>query len=403
MILDNELIFKGSFGLERETLRVTSDGALAQTPHPFDDKMITRDFCENQIELVSPVCSDIDELFDELIRLDKKVRSTLAPNKEYLWFNSNPPHFETENDIPIANFYGDEIKKREYREKLAKRYGKRLMLYSGIHFNFSFSDEYLNSFCSKNEDYSEFKNKFYFRLFKQICKHSWLLVLLSAASPVYDLSLDGDFMCGDGFDGYASKRSSHKGYWNNFTPIFDCTDLYTYIQSIEQYVNCGALFSEWELYVPVRLKPNGYNSLENLKKNGINHIELRMFDVNPLSEIGIFKQDIKFAHYLLIYLAHCDDFDFTATMQEQALLNHKAAALYDMAEIKIDNICAYDAALDILENMSIFFKAFDDILNVIEYQKNKLTGGNRYCEIIRKELGTDFHKRMLKISKTYTV
>lgn len=402
MILDNKLIFKGSFGLERETLRVTTDGALAQTPHPFNDKLITRDFCENQIELVSPVCSDIDELFDEISRLDKKIRSTLLQNGEYLWLNSNPPHFETQNDIPIANFYGDEIEKREYRERLAERYGKRLMLYSGIHFNFSFCDEYLNSLCAKNENYIEFKNKFYFKLFKQICKYSWLLVLLSAASPVYDLSLDEDFAYGNGFDGYASRRNGHKGYWNNFTPIFDCTDLYTYIKSIEKYVNDGALFSEWELYVPVRLKPKGNNSLRNLKENGINHIELRMFDVNPLSDIGIFIEDIKFAHYLLVYLAHCDDFDFTPLLQEQALLNHKVAALYDLSKTKTDNLSVYDCALNVLEDMSIFFKDFPDILNVIKYQKNKLISGNRYCEIIRKELGTDFHNKMLKISKIYT-
>ncbi len=403
MILDNELIFKGSFGLERETLRVTSDGFLAQTPHPFCNKLITRDFCENQIELVSPVCSDIDELFEEISTLDKSVRSTLVQNGEYLWLNSNPPHFETEDDIPIANFKGNEIEKRVYRERLATRYGKRLMLYSGIHFNFSFCEEYLNSICTGGENLHEFKNKFYFKLFKQICKHSWLLVLLTAASPVYDLSLDGDFLYGSSFSGYASMRNGHNGYWNNFTPTFDCINLHTYIQSIEQYVNTGALFSEWELYVPVRLKPNGYNSIKNLKENGINHIELRMFDVNPLSSIGIFIEDIKFAHYLLIYLSHLDDFDFTEALQKQAISNHKAAAIYDLAKIKTDNLPAYDCALNILESMSIFFKSFPDILDVIEYQKNKLTNHNRYCEIIHKKLSNDFHKNMLKITKSYTV
>ncbi len=400
MILDNKHIFKGSFGLERETLRITSDGLLAQTPHPFDDKLITRDFCENQLELVSPVCSDIDGLFDEIYRIDNSIRLKILQNREYLWLNSNPPHFENENDIPVANFYGDEISKREYREKLARRYGKRLMMYSGIHFNFSFSNEFLESICPTSEDFSQFKNTFYFKLFKQLCLHSWLLVLLSAASPVYDLSFDSDYACGTGFDGYASKRNGDKGYWNNFTPLFDCTDLYTYIQSIEQYVNDGTLFSEWELYVPIRLKPKGRNTLKNLKEHGINHIELRMFDVNPLSDVGIFREDIEFAHYLIIYLAHHNDFDFTPAMQKQALSNHKAAALYDMSKIKTDNMPAYNAALNILDDMSIFFKAFPKISAVIEYQKNKLISGNRYCEIIRKKLGTDFHKKMLEIAKT---
>ena len=39
---------EGNFGLEREALRVTKDGRMAQTPHPFppDHPRIVRDFCE---------------------------------------------------------------------------------------------------------------------------------------------------------------------------------------------------------------------------------------------------------------------------------------------------------------------------------------------------------------------
>ena len=51
--------YAGKFGIERETLRVDSQGKLAQTPHPFgSDEHITRDFCENQIELITPVCNE---------------------------------------------------------------------------------------------------------------------------------------------------------------------------------------------------------------------------------------------------------------------------------------------------------------------------------------------------------
>ena len=64
-------LFEGKFGIERETLRLDSFGRLAQTPHPFgEDPHITRDFCENQIELVTPVCNSIDEAVDALAELD---------------------------------------------------------------------------------------------------------------------------------------------------------------------------------------------------------------------------------------------------------------------------------------------------------------------------------------------
>ncbi len=50
------LLKKAEFGIERESLRVNSDGTLAQSKHPFvDDPHIDRDFCENQIEIIGDV------------------------------------------------------------------------------------------------------------------------------------------------------------------------------------------------------------------------------------------------------------------------------------------------------------------------------------------------------------
>ena len=67
--------YSGKFGIERETLRVDAHGRLAQTPHPFgNDENITRDFCENQIELVTPVCHSVEEAVEALSELDKTAR-----------------------------------------------------------------------------------------------------------------------------------------------------------------------------------------------------------------------------------------------------------------------------------------------------------------------------------------
>ena len=145
--------YKGKFGLERETLRVDSHGRLAQTAHPFgNDEHITRDFCENQIELVTPVCESIDEAVNALADLDRKTRKVLEEMGESIWLYSNPPHIASEDDIPIADFVGDHSSKRSYREVLEQKYGKRLMLFSGIHFNFSFAEEYLHELNTENED-----------------------------------------------------------------------------------------------------------------------------------------------------------------------------------------------------------------------------------------------------------
>ena len=99
----NDLFYKGSFGIERETLRIDSNGRLAQTPHPFgEDERLTRDFCENQTEIVTPVCQSIDEAMEKLSELDTKARKILSENDESFWLYSNPPRIENDAFTEIS-------------------------------------------------------------------------------------------------------------------------------------------------------------------------------------------------------------------------------------------------------------------------------------------------------------
>lgn len=370
----------GGFGLERETLRVDAEGRLAQTPHPFgDDEHITRDFCENQIELITPVCPSVDAAVKALASLDAKARDVLAKQGERIWLYSNPPHFETDDDIPIARFTGVHSNKRNYREALERRYGKRLMLYSGIHFNFSFSHEQLSAYNTENADPREFKDAFYLRLYKQLFRHSWLLVLLTAASPVYDLSLDGDGLTGTASEQYSSLRNSERGYWNQFVPLLDHANLRTFTEGIQTYVNKGLLFSASELYLPIRLKPRGENTLENLVNTGVDHIELRMFDLNPLKPLGIDADDLKFAHLLILYLASLPDSEFTPLQQEHAVNDHHAAAHY------IPPAWLMNRAREVLLDMKRFFHDDEEALHILDRQNVKLCG-IRYCKHITSEM-----------------
>lgn len=402
MYLSNKYIFDGKFGIERETLRVTSKGRLARTPHPFEDnEYIDRDFCENQLEIMTPVRPSIDELMGSLRDLDENVKSALSPRGEYMWMCSNPPRIKSENEIPIANYFGIKAFKHNYRINLERRYGKRLMLYSGIHFNFSFSEKFFQSLYGETENYKNLRDDFYFRLSKQAHRYGWLLVLLTAASPVYDLSLDGDGLSGSGFKGYSSMRCGAEGYWNQFIPILDYTNIETYIESVNEYVNKGMLFSPGELYLPVRLKSKPGADLNSVANWGVDHIELRMFDLNPLSPLGIFPEDLRFAHYFLIFLAEFSDFEFTPKLQEKAIENFKNAAKYDISEIKIDGCSAYDKALEILDDMADYFGDYEDVLQTIDCQRDKILKNTRYCLKVYEMLIDDFQNKMLNLTKSY--
>lgn len=369
--------YSGKFGIERETLRVDGQGRLAQTPHPFgNDEHITRDFCENQVELVTPVCHSVDEAVEALERLDKIAREELTKNGESIWLYSNPPHFDSEDDIPIADFTGDHSSKRAYREVLEQKYGKKLMLFSGIHFNFSFAEEFLRELNTNNEDFYSFRDELYLRLYKQLMTHSWLLVLLTAASPYYDASLDKDGKSGIIMSEYSSLRNSKRGYWNRFLPILDHRSLKTFTGSIKKHIVTGSLYSASELYLPIRLKPKGVNSLENLAAKGVDHIELRMFDLNPSAPLGIDGRDLEFAHLLILYLLSQPDLDFTPELQEKAVHDHKNAALLE-PDAKL-----LERGTEIVEEMEKHFSDNEKALEIIEFEKNKLISNSCFSNTL---------------------
>ena len=144
-----ELLDCGSFGLEKENLRIDENGNLSHTKHPFGtDFSRDRDFCENQVEMITGVNENVDSMWNEIAELDRDTKDTilkLDTGKEYLWPFSNPPYVKGEDDIPIAQYEGELAVKTVYREHLAATYGKKKMLFSGIHYNFSFSDDLLKS------------------------------------------------------------------------------------------------------------------------------------------------------------------------------------------------------------------------------------------------------------------
>ena len=82
-----ELLLKGEFGLEKESLRVDENGYMAHTPHPFpEDEHIVRDFCENQTEINTPVLKSAKEAVDSLEKYYVQIQKKLAtlPKQEYL-------------------------------------------------------------------------------------------------------------------------------------------------------------------------------------------------------------------------------------------------------------------------------------------------------------------------------
>ena len=78
------LLLKGKFGLEKENLRVTSDGFFAHTPHPFPgDPHIVRDFCENQTEINTPVLPSAHAAVASLAEFTRQIQRRLYHLPEF--------------------------------------------------------------------------------------------------------------------------------------------------------------------------------------------------------------------------------------------------------------------------------------------------------------------------------
>lgn len=414
--IENEFIrshlLDGQFGLEKEGLRVLENGHFSHTPHPFpNDPHIVRDFCENQIEINTGVHDSIEGALQELQDHTTRVRDTLRtlPEKEYLWPFSNPPYIKSELDIPIAQFYGDEASKTTYREYLSRKYGRYKMTFSGIHFNFSFSEDLLRKDYELQENASEisfrqYKNDFYLNLAAKAAACTWLMIPITSASPVLDSSfMEKGVYDSDIFTGMASVRCSEMGYWNEFTPIFNYDSLDSYTDSIQRYVDDGSLMAASELYYPIRLKTTGPYDLQTLRESGAEYIELRMFDLNPYEDAGVDLRDLRFAHLFLVWLASssCSS-ALSLNDQVHAVQNFKNASRYDLKTVYMydetgDSYSFVSAAKVIIERMRMFYRPFHLSVNhILDYEYEKFENPEtRYAWRVRRDFGREFVKKGL--------
>src|ERR1700736_3956894 len=142
-----DMLADGLRGIEKESLRVTRDGALAMTPHPralgsaLTHPSLTTDYSEALIELITPAERDASVTLEKLDALHRSVYAKL--DDELLWTHSMPGLLPADDEIPIARYGTSNIGRLKYvyRHGLALRYGRTMQCIAGIHYNYSLSEE----------------------------------------------------------------------------------------------------------------------------------------------------------------------------------------------------------------------------------------------------------------------
>ena len=336
-------ILAGSFGIEWESLRAKKNGKLSLTPHPavFGDKLknplVTTDFSESQIEIITPPFRTIDEAFDTFSLLSDLVNASI-PDDEYLWFQSIPCILPDDEHIPIAQYSEEGADSHEYRLKLAEKYGLKKQMISGVHFNFSFTDDFLrklNKIYNPDLSFQEFRNEVYLKIARNYLRHCWLIIYLTGCSVSCHKTFTNDCLeLMDGEDGYGSYystngpsfRNASCGYKNlkELYPSYESVD--GFVSDVSGFIENGDISGARELYTQVRLKPKDPKDLLNsLKNDGIQYIEIRTLDINPFYKCGLVRHDMHFLQLFLIYMMIKSESDYES-WQEEAFLNEENTA-----------------------------------------------------------------------------
>lgn len=429
--LSSDEILAGSFGIEWESLRAKGDGELSLTPHPevFGDKLtnplITTDFSESQIEIITPTFNTIEKAFDTFSLLSDLVNSSL-PEDEYLWFQSIPCILPYWDKIPIAQYSQEGEASQKYREDLAKKYGVKKQMISGVHFNFSFSDEFLkklHSIENSNLSFKEFKNEVYLKITRNYLRYCWLIIYLTGCSIGTHKTFSNDCIHlmdeKDDFGSYYSTRgpsfrNASCGYKNLKDLYLSYCSVDEFVRGVNGFIEKGDLSEAKELYTQIRLKPkNPKDLLNSLKNDGIEYIEIRTLDINPFYKCGLVMHDMKFLHLFLIYMFIKDESDYP-DWQKEAKINEENTAesayvesmrlLRDGREVTLKSWAA-----EIINEMYGMCEVLGfDEFNTLNLMLNRisnpdLTYGKRLLELIKKHGYINTHIILSKNNKQTSI
>lgn len=340
------LMTKGRVGLEKECLRVSREGRIANTPHPnalgsaLTNPYVTTDYSEALLELITPPLPTSGEALEFLRDVQQFVYGRVGD--ELLWSASMPGVVAGEQSIPIAQ-YGTSnagMMKTVYRRGLGFRYGRIMQVIAGVHFNYSFSDEFWHVYQELEENkepFQDFVSAQYFAVLRNLQRFGWLVPYLFGASPAVCKSfLNGRKTSLDEFDRdtyyepYAtSLRMGDIGYQNNkeneigvkacYDSLQEYVDTLKYaietpypgyekigvkVDGVYRQLNPNILQIENEYYSTVRPKQllvGNEKPIVALNRRGVRYIELRSVDVSVFEPTGIGQDQLHFLEALTLF------------------------------------------------------------------------------------------------------
>jgi glutamate--cysteine ligase len=340
------LLVGGLKGIEKESLRISKTGMIAQTKHPhalgaaLTHPYITTDYSEALLEFITPPFADINQTLEFMSDIHQYVYDHL--DDELLLSASMPCGINGDESIPIAEYGDSNIGKMKhvYRQGLWHRYGRTMQAIAGIHFNYSVPEALwpvLHKQSQCKNSLTDFISESYFDLTRNFQRQGWLILYLFGASPAICKSffksrphLISEFEEYDKntlYHPYAtSLRMSDIGYksknqadlkidyncLNNFvdslneaieTPYADYEKIGVKVDGHYKQLNPNILQIENEYYSTIRPKQiarSGEKPTLALKLRGVRYIEIRSLDLDLFNLIGIDEDKSRFIEAFLL-------------------------------------------------------------------------------------------------------
>jgi glutamate--cysteine ligase len=336
-------------GLEKESLRITPAGTLAQGGHPeglgsaLKHPHITTDYSEALLEFITEPFDTIPALLQQLDDIHRFTYQELSKTNERLWPASMPSQLPADAEIPVA-LYGSSSSgtmKTVYRVGLGHRYGRSMQTIAGVHYNFSLPDDFWRELQQQegdNQDLQAFKTQRYFALIRNFRRYFWLLVYLFGAAPAvsnnfvegrkHRLKSMGDNTQTHYLPFATSLRMGDLGYQSDAQQsLFVCyNNVNSYLRTLcnaittphpayeaigvkdaaghYQQLNTSLLQIENEFYSSIRPKrttQSGETALQALRLRGVEYIEVRCVDLNPYEPLGVSEEQLRVIDAFLLY------------------------------------------------------------------------------------------------------
>ena len=403
-------LLKGSMlGLEKESLRVNSDGKIAHTAHPvilgaaLTHPYITTDYSEALLEFITPPFHQAGEALRFLRDLQQFVYTRL--DDELLWATSMPCVVSGEAGIPIAQYGRSNagMMKTIYRRGLGYRYGRVMQVIAGVHFNYSYSDAFWQALQQLEGDerpLQEYVSDRYFDLIRNLLRLGWLIPYLFGASPAVCKSfLAGRESSLESFDehtyyeryatslrmgdiGYQNNKENETGIKANYdnlnayvdslrcaisTPCPEYEKIGVKLDGEYRQLNANILQIENEYYSTVRPKQL-LQGMEKptmaLARRGVRYIELRSLDVNAFDPLGINETQMQFIEALMLYCLLADSPAISAVErveidQNEMLVAHRGREPGLMLRRQGESVGLREWALAITEAMEPVCRLLD--------------------------------------------